>query len=498
MKFGHFNNTKIVATIGPASSSYDMLLKLAQAGVDVYRLNFSHGAHEDHLKVIENVRRINQVYGVNLGILADLQGPKLRVGKIENNHLDLEEGQVLTFTNEECLGTAEKIYMSYDRFALDVKPGEKVLVDDGKVELEVVETNGKDEVKLKVLFGEKLSSNKGVNLPDTEISLPSLTDKDREDLAFILTQPVNWIALSFVRNPQDMNDLRKRVEAAGHPAKLLAKIEKPEAIEHIDAIIQASDAIMVARGDLGIEVPMERLPLIQKTIIQKCIQHAKPVIVATQMMDSMITNPSPTRAEITDVANAVFDGADAVMLSGETSVGRHPIRVVEAMGKIVDEAERQPDIYNKGLQPQPSSSSFLSDAVCYNACQVAKTVEAKVIVGMTASGYTGFMVSSCRPNCKIYIFSNNREILGSLNLVWGIRGMFYDSYTSTDDTIADVQNMLLKEGILKVGDVVVNTGSMPIEARKRTNMLKVTVVEDADAKAARLLAEAAEPVQEEA
>ncbi len=477
MQIGRFNNTKIVATIGPSSSSYEVLLELAQAGVDIYRLNFSHGSHEDHQKVIDNVRRINQVHNVNLGLLADLQGPKLRVGKIANNHLDLEEGMILTFVNEECIGTSEKIYMSYKRFAKDVKPGEKVLVDDGKVELEVVETNGEDTVKLKVLFGEKLSSNKGVNLPDTSISLPSLTAKDKKDLAYILTQPVNWIALSFVRHPKDMHHLRKLLAEVEHPAKILAKIEKPEAIEHIDDIISASDAIMVARGDLGIEVPMEKLPLIQKQIIHKCIAKAKPVIVATQMMDSMITNPSPTRAEITDVANAVFDGADAVMLSGETSIGRHPVRVVEAMGRIIDEAEKQPDIYHKGLSPSPDSQTFISDAVCYNACRVAKEIGAKVLIGMTVSGYTGFLLSSCRPNSKIYIFSSNRDILGTLNLVWGIRGKFYDSYTSTDDTIADVQNILKSHGLVETGDIVINTGSMPLHARQRTNMLKVSVID---------------------
>ncbi len=476
MQLGHFNNTKIVATIGPASSSYDMLLGLAKAGVDVFRLNFSHGTHEDHQKVIDNIHRINQVHNVNLGLLADLQGPKLRVGKISNNHLDLEEGQILTFTNEPCLGTAERIYMSYDRFAKDVSPGEKVLVDDGKVELEVVESNGKDAVKLKVLFGDKLSSNKGVNLPDTKISLPSLTEKDEKDLAYILTQKVSWIALSFVRHADDMHDLRKRVKAVDHSARLISKIEKPEAIQFLDEIIQASDGVMVARGDLGVEVPIEQLPVIQKQIVQKCIKYGRPVIVATQMMDSMITNPSPTRAEVTDVANAVFDGTDAVMLSGETSVGRHPIRVVEAMGRIIDAAEQQADIYHKGLIPKKDSSSFLSDAICYNACKIAKEVDAKMIIGMTSSGYTGFRVSSCRPNCKIYIFSNNREILGTLNLVWGIRGKFYDSYTSTDDTIADVHSILKTQGLLDVGDVIINTGSMPIEAHQKTNMLKVTIV----------------------
>lgn len=478
MNIGRKSNTKILATVGPACSSYEMLLKLAQAGVDVFRLNFSHGDYEVHQQTMERVSRINKEHNVNLSILADLQGPKLRVGKIENNHLDLEEGQILTFTNEQCLGNADKIYMSYKRFAQDVTPGEKVLVDDGKVELEVVETNGVDTVKLKVLFGSVLSSNKGVNLPQTNISLPSLTTKDKKDLDFILTRPeVNWIALSFVRTADDMHDLREKVKASGHQALILAKVEKPEAIKNLDEIIDASDAIMIARGDLGVEVPMEQLPRLQKTIVSKCIKKAKPVIVATQMMDSMITSPSPTRAEITDVANAVFDGADAVMLSGETSVGRHPERVVEAMGKIIEEAEKHESIYHKGLIPTIDSNTYISDAICYNACKVAKDIDAKMIIGMTQSGYTGFLVSSCRPNSRIFMFSGNRHILSTLNLVWGIRGKFYDKEGSIDDTVNDVQDILKAEGLLTSGDVVVNTGRMPLPARQRTNMMKVTVID---------------------
>ncbi|MBL7794848.1 MAG: pyruvate kinase, partial [Saprospiraceae bacterium] len=301
--------TKIVATVGPACSSYDVLLELVRAGVNVFRLNFSHGSHEDHQQVINHITQINDKYSLHVSILADLQGPKLRVGKIENNELELNEGDVITFVNEECIGTIEQIYMSYEQFAEDVEVGERVLVDDGKLVFEVIETNKKDTVKLKTLFGGKLSSNKGVNLPNTKISLPCLTEKDLRDLDYILTQPVNWIALSFVRSPKDLKDLQDRINARNHPAKIIAKIEKPEAVEKIDKIIKQANGIMVARGDLGIEMPMEKLPVTQKMIIQKCLQRARPVIVATQMMDSMITNPSPTRAEVSDVANAVLDGA---------------------------------------------------------------------------------------------------------------------------------------------------------------------------------------------
>jgi len=471
-------STKIVATVGPASSSYENLLALVKAGVNVFRLNFSHGTHADHLKVINHIAYINEKYNLHVSTLADLQGPKLRVGKIEDNKLIIKEGDILTFVNEECMGTMEKIYMSYDQFAEDVQVGERVLIDDGKLVFEVIETNKKDTVKLKALFDGVLSSNKGVNLPNTNISLPSLTPKDRTDLAFILQQPtINWIALSFVRSPKDMKELRKLVEAEGHKAKILAKIEKPEAIERLDKIIKASNAIMVARGDLGIEVSFEKLPILQKEIISKCIQWARPVIVATHMMESMITQPIPTRAEITDVANAVLDGADAVMLSGETSVGRHPVKVVEAMNKIIEEAEKKFSI--KGRRPKPSSKSrtFLSDVICFNAAKTAEDVNAKAIVGMTSSGYTAFKVSSYRPNAKVFAFSDSAHMLNTLSMCWAVKCFYYDKFTTTDETISDVTEILKRDGIVKEGDLIVNTGSMPLERRHRTNMLKVTIVD---------------------
>ena len=469
-------STKILATVGPASSSYENLLALVEAGVDVFRLNFSHGTHQDHEEVINRITYINQKYNLHIGILADLQGPKLRVGEIENNGITLKKGQEIIFTNEDCIGNAERVYMSYKKFASDVDKGEKVLIDDGKLMLEVIETNKKDKVKLKVLFGGVLSSRKGVNLPNTKISLPSLTKKDEKDLEYILTQPVHWIALSFVRSAKDMKDLEKRVRAKNHPAKLMAKIEKPEAIEKIDKIIKASNAIMVARGDLGIEVPIEKLPVLQKMIIKKCIQRARPVVVATHMLDSMITAPIPTRAEITDVANAVLDGTDAVMLSGETSVGQHPVKVVQAMTNIIEEAQKHYQLYPRPT-PSKKSRTFLSDAVCFNAAKVAEDIKAKAIMGMTSSGYTAFKVSSYRPKCNIYIFSDQDTMLCTLNLVWGVQGFYYDKFTTTDETIDDVTNILVQNEHLKVGDIVVNTGSMPLNKRHRTNMLKVSVVD---------------------
>ncbi len=471
-------NTKIVATVGPASSSYNNLLELGKAGVDVFRLNFSHGLHEDHLKVINNITYINEKYNLHLGILADLQGPKLRVGKIENNELVLKKDDIVTFVNEKCVGNMEKIYMSYKQFAQDVTVGELVLVDDGKLVFEVIETNKSNLVKLKVVYGGILSSNKGVNLPNTKVSLPSLTEKDLRDLDFILTQPaVNWIALSFVRTSKDIKDLRKRIAARHHPAKVIAKIEKPEAIANIDKIIKASNGIMIARGDLGIEMPIEKLPILQKKIISKCIQWARPVIVATHMMDSMIKQPIPTRAEITDVANAVLDGTDAVMLSGETAMGNHPVKVVEAMNKIIDEAEASKIISYERPTPNKKSRTFLSDAVCFNAAKTAEEIGAKAILGMSSSGYTAFKVSSYRPNCDIYIFSDQIHMLATLNLVWGVRCYYYDKFTTTDETIHDVTQILVHEKQVFPGDVVVNTGSMPLHRRHRTNMVKVSVIE---------------------
>lgn len=469
--------TKILATVGPACSDYNTLLELIMAGVSAFRLNFSHGSHEDHLKVINFINYINKKHNINVSLLADLQGPKLRVGVMENNGLKIKPGDVLTFVNQECVGNMEKIYMSYQLFARDVKIGEKVLVDDGKIELEVVETNKKDTVKLKVLHGSVLSSKKGVNLPDTNVSLPSLTEKDLKDLDFILTQNFNWIALSFVRRPQDITELREKLTKANSKARIVAKIEKPEAILNLDAIIDATDAVMIARGDLGIELPMERLPMLQKDIIQRCIRKSKPVIVATQMMDSMITNPSPTRAEVNDVANAVMDGTDAVMLSGETSVGEHPTLVVEAMNKIIDEVERNGNIYFRDNHADPKTKNYVSDSICFNAANLAKELDAKAIIGMTRSGYTGFMVSSCRPKSDIYIFSSDADLLGTLSLVWGTRCYFYDKFTTTDDTIKDVIELLKQKGMITTDDVVINIGSMPLSERRRTNMMKVTVVD---------------------
>lgn len=473
-------NTKIVATVGPACSSYEKLLELVQTGVDVFRLNFSHGSHADHLEVIQHIVAINERYHTHVGILADLQGPKLRVGIIKDNALPLQPGDIITIVNDKTAeGTMDRIYMSYPEFAEDCKVGERIMMDDGKLVFEVVETNQVDTVRLKALHAGVLSSKKGVNLPDTNVRQPSMTAKDREDLEFILTQPVHWIALSFVRRPEDMDDLRDALEKSGHPAKMMAKIEKPEAVRNIREIIRACNGIMVARGDLGVEMPIEQLPMTQKEIIHLCMQYARPVIVATQMMDSMIVNPSPTRAEVTDVANAVLDGADAVMLSGETSVGHNPPLVIQYMSRIIEQAEKQywPHIKNYRPHPSPNFKLFHSDVVCFNACRVAEEIGAKGIVGVTVSGYTAFKVSSFRPQAPIYIFSNKQSMLKSLNLLWGVHCFYYDRFTSTDETVEDCTMILKDAGLVQKGDTLINTGSMPLEKRLSTNMLKVTEVE---------------------
>ena len=470
------HRTKIVATVGPACDTYEKLLDLVKAGVNMFRLNFSHGAHEDKKKIIDYIRQINKKEPYNIAILGDLQGPKLRVGEIENGEIEIVEGDILTFTNEKVIGTKDKIYVSYPNFHSDVKIGNTILIDDGKLEVSVLTIEENYDVKVVVTLGGTLSSKKGINLPDTKITLPALTDKDLADLDFVIEQKLDWVALSFVRNVKDLIILRNRLEEKNSKTKIIAKIEKPEAIENIRDIIVESDGIMVARGDLGVELPIEKVPLIQKQIIKKCIHRAKPVIVATQMMESMIERTKPNRSEITDVANAVLEGADAVMLSGETATGAHPTLVVETMKKIIEEVERTDYRYSleDELVPQPHSPSFLSDAICYNACKLAKDVEAQALIGMTQSGYTAFMLSSYRPKAPLYIFTKERSLVNQLSLSWGVRAFFYDEEESLDDIIFDQIEILKERGFLKSGDVAVSTGSTPVHLHLPTNTLKIT------------------------
>jgi pyruvate kinase len=443
----------------------------------VFRLNFSHGAYEKHKEVIDLIRKINAEYPFNIAILADLQGPKLRIGEMENNGVFFDEGDIITFTNELCVGNKEQVYMSYTEFAKDVKVGETVLLDDGKIETKVEEIFAAEgKVKARVINAGILSSKKGVNLPDTAVSIPSLTEKDLRDLDFIIEQEIDWIGLSFVRKPEDIKNLRALIEAKNSGAKIIAKIEKPEALEHLRDIIIASDAVMVARGDLGVELPLERIPNIQKEIVRKCIHRAKPVIIATQMMESMMDRTRPNRSEITDVANAVLEGADAVMLSGETAMGQHPALVVKTMSNIIVETEKQEMVYNRNLTPQPHSPSFLSDALCYNACKIAEDIKANALIGMTQSGYTGFMLSSFRPHAPLFVFTKTQSLVNQLSLSWGVNAFFYSNEEGLDDIIFEQIDFLKQKGLLKKDDVVVNTGSTPVSAHLPTNMLKITKI----------------------
>ena len=475
-----FHRTKIVATVGPACDTYEKLLELVKAGVNVFRLNFSHGTHEDKARIIEHIRNINLTEPYNISILADLQGPKLRVGDIKDGALPIAPGDILTFTSrEKVIGTKDKIYVSYPNLHHDVEVGNKILIDDGKLEVVVVSISPDGDVKVAVTYGGTLLPKKGVNLPDTKISLPAMTEKDIADLEFIIAQQCDWVALSFVRKVEDIVDLKRRLAEKKSQSKVIAKIEMPSALEDLRNIILESDGVMVARGDLGVELPVEKVPMAQREIIRKCIHRAKPVIVATQMMESMIDRVKPNRSEITDVANAVLEGTDAVMLSAETATGQHPALVVETMRKIILEVERTEYRYNReeDLVPQPHSPSFLSDAICYNACKLAKDANADALIGMTQSGYTAFILSSYRPKSPLYIFSKEKTLINQLSLSWGVRAFHYAEEEGIDDIIQDQHAILKERAFIKKGDVVVNTGSLPIENHLPTNMLKITKID---------------------
>jgi len=473
------HRTKIVATVGPACDTYDKLLELVKAGVNVFRLNFSHGLLKDKTKIIEHIRRINKTEPFNIAILGDLQGPKLRVGEIEGGEMEIKQGDILTFTNKKVIGNKDRIYVSYPDLHVDVKIGNTILINDGRLEVKVKKILKNNDVQLEVTLGGILSSNKGINLPDTKISLPALTKKDLADLEYIIEKELDWVALSFVRSVKDLEILRSKLKKKNSKTKIISKIEKPEALENLRDIIIESDAVMIARGDLGVELPVEKIPLLQKQIIRMCLHRAKPVIVATQMMESMIEFNKPNRSEITDVANAVIEGADAVMLSAETATGDHPTLVVETMRKIIIEVEKSGYHYNREeeLAPQTHSPSFLSDAICYNACKLARDVNADALIGMTQSGYTGFMLSSYRPKAPIYIFTKERSLVNQLTLSWGVRAFYYAEEESLDDIIFDEIDILKERKFLKPGDVVISTGSTPVALHLQTNVLKITKVE---------------------
>jgi pyruvate kinase len=469
-----FNKTKIVATVGPASNSKEMLRALIKEGVDVFRLNFSHGTHEDHLKVINNVRELNAELGTQICLLQDLQGPKIRVNEMQPDVV-IERGQTLIITTRELLGNREIVSTSYKTLHKDVKIGDMVLIDDGKIELKVTEIRDV-EVVTEVVYGGPLKSRKGINLPFTKVSAPSLTEKDLKDLEFGLANDVDWVALSFVRRADDIESMRKIIDARNSAARIVAKIEKPEALSNIDDIIAATDGVMVARGDLGVEIWMEEVPMVQKMLVEKCNKAGKPVIVATQMMESMIENPRPTRAETNDVANAVMDGADALMLSAETASGKYPLEVIRSMVRTIASVEKNPTIYFRFRDVDKKSPTYIHDNFVLAACKLAKDVGAKAIVGMTQSGYTAYQSSAYRPNANIFVFTSNKALLNKINLVWGSQAYLYNKTNSTDETIADVEEILKAAGHVKTGDIFIVMASMPIQEKARTNTIKINIV----------------------
>ncbi|MFS4445887.1 pyruvate kinase [Maribacter sp. 2307UL18-2] len=470
--------TKIVATLGPATSKKEVLRKMIEAGVDVFRINFSHADYEDVTERIKIIRELNEEMQIYTAILADLQGPKLRVG-VMAGEVVVAPGDEITFvTGQPFEGTAEKVYMNYTNFPKDVKPGERILLDDGKLMFQVVSTNGKDQVKAKVVQGGPLKSKKGVNLPNTNISLPALTEKDVKDAIFAISKDVDWIALSFVRFSQDLIDLQKIInEHSEHKIPIIAKIEKPEAVENIDKIVAYCDGLMVARGDLGVEVPAQEVPLIQKQLVLRAKKARIPVIIATQMMETMITSLTPTRAEVNDVANSVMDGADAVMLSGETSVGNYPVQVIDKMSSILKSVEGSELIQVPQEPPHIRTKRYITKAVCYHAAIMANEIKAKAISTLTNSGYTAFQISAWRPSAHILVFTSNRRILTQLNLLWGVKAFYYDKYVSTDETIEDVNAIACKKGFLDVGDMLISLAAMPIKDKGMVNTLRVTEIE---------------------
>ncbi len=471
--------TKIVATLGPACSTKEIIHQMIQAGVNVFRINFSHADYFDIEDKVKIIKDLNREFHYNTSILADLQGPKLRVGMMKEEVV-LKKGDIITFSssNEEFLGTANRVFMNYKQFANDVNPGETILLDDGKLLFKVLETDKVSEVKAIVMQGGPLKSKKGVNLPNTKVSLPALTEKDIRDTLFAIQLEVDWIALSFVRTPEDLEDLRLLIkENSPHKIPIIAKIEKPEAVENIDNIVKHCDGMMVARGDLGVEIPAQEVPLIQKQLVRKAKEARIPVIIATQMMETMITSLSPTRAEVNDVANSVMDGADAVMLSGETSVGNYPVEVIEKMSQIVMSVENSDLIKIPVVDPKIKTKRYITKAVCRHATIIANDIEAKIINTLTNSGYTAFQISAWRPNAHILAFTSNRRMLSQLNLLWGVRAFYYDKYESTDITIEDINLIAKEHGYVTKGDYSVNLASMPLIEKGMVNTVRVSEID---------------------
>ena len=467
--------TKIVATLGPATEDKKVLKDMMSAGANVFRINFSHADYSEVKARVDMIRAIEAETGMSVGILADLQGPKLRVGVMKEEVVVSPGDQISFCTGDPFEGDNNRVYMNYDKFPQDVKQGEHILLDDGKLMFKVLKTNGKDEVLTEVVQGGPLRSKKGVNLPNTAISLPAMTEKDKEDAIFAISLEVDWIALSFVRHSQDLKDLNELVEAhTEHKIPIIAKIEKPEAVKNLKDIVTNCDGLMVARGDLGVEVPAADVPLIQKEIVLAAKRARIPVIIATQMMESMISSLTPSRAEVNDVANSVMDGADAVMLSGETSVGKYPVQVIEKMASICRSVENSTLIKVPHEPPGIRTNRYITKSVCYHAAKIAGEIEAKVICTLTNSGYTAFQISAWRPEAHILVFTSNKRILSRLNLLWGVRAYFYDKHVSTDQTVEDVNQIAVDKGYAVAGDFLINLAAMPIVDRGMVNTLRIS------------------------
>ncbi|MBZ4035908.1 pyruvate kinase [Flavobacterium sp. 17A] len=472
--------TKIVATLGPACSTREIIKDMIDAGVNVFRINFSHADYEGVKEKINIIRGLNEEFGYTTAILGDLQGPKLRVGVMEEGTV-VHDGDEITFTTaEDIVGNAKKAFMKYQNFPNDVNVGERILLDDGKLIFEIVSTDKKTEVVAKVIQGGELKSKKGVNLPNTKISLPALTEKDIADAIFAIEQKVDWIALSFVKTPRDLQDLQELIaKHSDVKIPIVAKIEMPEALENMDKIVAYCDGLMVARGDLGVELPAHEVPLVQKDLIRRAKTARIPVIVATQMMETMITSLTPTRAEVNDVANSVMDGADAVMLSGETATGNYPVQVIQRMAQICEAVENSPLIQVPQNTPQIKTKRFVTKTVCHQAALLANEIEAKAICTLTNSGYTAFQISAWRPStAHILVFTSNRRILTQLNLLWGVKSFYYDNEESTDDTVTDVNQIAVEKGYAQKGDYLINLAAMPIKEKGMVNTMRVSQIEE--------------------
>tara|TARA_B100001057_G_scaffold399501_1_gene410418 strand:+ start:93 stop:1523 length:1431 start_codon:yes stop_codon:yes gene_type:complete len=470
--------TKIIATLGPSTSSRGNIEMLIKEGADVLRINFSHSTHKEAKSLISEIRSINEELNTNTSILADLQGPKLRIGEIKSNTFLNDGDNIEIETDKNFIGDRKKIYVDYKDLPSDVNVGEKILIDDGKILLKVIETNKKNKIYTEVIQGGELFSNKGFNLPNTEISQPALTDKDIKDAIFSIKQSVDWIALSFVRDVSDIKSLIKLIEKnTDHRIPVIAKIEKPEGVKNIDNIMKHASGIMVARGDLGVEINATEVPLIQKKLVDKAKKARIPVIIATQMMESMMESLNPNRAEVNDVANSVMDGADAVMLSGETSVGNHPVEVVQTISKIIGKVENSSLIALKHKHPRDyDSDRFITKSICYYAAKVANDTNARAISTLTNSGYTAYQISSWRPKTHVLVFTSNKKILTQLNLLWGVKAFYYDSTESTDRTVEEINNIAVENNYLQKDDKVINLTSMPINKKGMVNTLRISKI----------------------